>query len=206
MRTHADYVKLFGNRAPDLSEPGKTEYANYGFVLLGRIIEVVGGQDYYSYVRDHIFAPAGMTATGSLPEEVAVPERSHGYTKDPHGALVDNADTLPYRGTAAGGGYTTAADMIRFCNALRAGKLIPKALLAEATSPQRPDGWYGYGFFIGGQGPTANWGHGGGAPGMNSSIRVYPQLDAVVVALANLDPLAADDETDFYANRMALDE
>lgn len=206
VRTLADYVKLFGSRAPDTSKEGKNAYANYGFVLLGRIVEVVSGEDYYSYIREHVFAPAGMKDTGSLPEDAAVPDRSRGYTKGKDGTFVDNADTLPYRGSAAGGGYTTAADMIRFGDALRSGKLLSKALLAQATSPQRPDGWYGFGFWVGGQGPTRNWGHGGGAPGMNAAFRVYPELDAVVVALANLDPLSADNEADYYSNRMALGE
>ncbi|MDQ4087591.1 MAG: beta-lactamase family protein [Pseudomonadota bacterium] len=205
VRTLADYVRLFGNRAPDTSEQGRNAYANYGFVLLGRIIEVVSGQDYYSYVEDNIFRPAGMTATGSLPESESVPNRSRGYTRS-QGRLVDNADTLPWRGSAAGGGYTTAADMIRFGEALRSGRLLSREMLEQATSPQRPDGWYGFGFWLGGQGPTRNWGHGGGAPGMNAAFRVFPELDAVVVALANLDPLAADNQSDFYANRMALDE
>jgi CubicO group peptidase (beta-lactamase class C family) len=79
-------------------------------------------------------------------------------------------------------------------------------MLAQATSPQRADGWYGLGFWLGGSGPTRNWGHGGGAPGMNAAFRVYPQLDAIVVALANLDPPAAGNQSDWYANRMALDE
>jgi CubicO group peptidase (beta-lactamase class C family) len=205
VRTLADYVALFGNRAPDTSEQGRMEYANYGFVLLGRIIEAVSGQDYYGYVDDNIFRPAGMKDTASLPESAKVPGRSRGYTRK-DGDLVDNADTLPWRGSAAGGGYTTAADLIRFGKALRTGKLISKAMLSQATSPQRPDGWYGLGFFISGEGPTRNWGHGGGAPGMNAAFRVYPQLDATVVALANLDPQAADNQSNYYGNRMALDE
>lgn len=206
VRTLADYIELFGDRAPDTSEQGKNGYANYGFVLLGRIIEVVSDEDYYDYVERHIFAPAGMKDTNSLPEEVAVPNRARGYTKAKDGQLVDNKNTLPWRGSAAGGGYTTAADLIRFGDALLVGKLISKATLAQATSPQRPDGWYGLGFFVGGTGLTRNWGHGGGAPGMNAAFRVYPGLDAVVVALANLDPAAADNQADFYANRMSVDE
>lgn len=206
VREPADYVALFGNRAPDTSEQGRGAYANYGFVLLGRIVEAVSGQSYYDYVQEHIFAPAGMTATGSLPEEVAVPNRSHGYRRGQGGRLVDNADTLPWRGSPAGGGYSTAADLIRFADALRSGRLVSPAMLAQATSPQRPAGWYGFGFFLAGQGATRNWGHGGGAPGMNAAFRVFPELDAVVVVLSNLDPRAADDQADFYANRIALDE
>ena len=166
---------------------------------------MVSGEDYYSYVRNHIFRPAGMNDTGSLPETDRVPGRSRGYTRR-EGRLADNADTLPWRGSAAGGGYTTAADLIRFGNALRSGRLLSRAMVRQATSPQRPDGWYGFGFWIGGQGPTRNWGHGGGAPGMNAAFRVFPELDAIVVALANLDPLAADNQADYYANRMALHE
>jgi CubicO group peptidase (beta-lactamase class C family) len=204
-RTLADYVTLFGSRAPDTSDEGKNAYSNYGFVLLGRIIEVVSGEDYYRYVQNHIFRPAGMNDTGSLPESETVPNRSRGYTRR-DGRLADNADTLPYRGSSAGGGYTTAADLVRFGNALRSGRLLSRELVTQATSPQRPDGWYGFGFSIGGQGPMRNWGHGGGAPGMNAAFRVYPELDAIAIALANLDPPAAGNELDFYANRMALDE
>jgi CubicO group peptidase (beta-lactamase class C family) len=205
VRKLADYVELFGTRAPDTGEEGRNAYANYGFVLLGRIIEAVSGEDYYRYVEKNIFRPAGMKDTASLPEDVKVRRRSRGYTfRD--GKLVDNADTLPWRGSAAGGGYTTARDLIRFGRALRSGKLLSKAMLDKATSPQRPDGWYGWGFWLGGRGPARNWGHGGGAPGMNAAFRVYPELDAIVVALSNLDPLAADNQAEFYANRMALDE
>lgn len=201
-RTLADYVTLFGDRAPDTSEEGRNAYANYGFVVLGRIVEAVSGETYYDYVRAHVYAPAGMTHSGSLPEEVAVPGRSKGYMKGPGGTLIDNAGTLPWRASAAGGGYTTAGDMIRFANALRSGKLISPASLKQATSPQRPDGWYGLGFVLDGEGKARRWGHGGGAPGMNAAFRVMPEYDAVIVALANMDPMAADLEADFYANRM----
>lgn len=204
VRSLADYVSLFGHRPPDTGE-GRNAYSNYGFVLLGRIIEVVSGQDYYRYVHDNIFDPAGMTDTGSLAESETVPNRSRGYARR-RGSLADNEDTLPYRGTAAGGGYTTAADLVRFGEALRSGRLLSREMVDQATSPQRPDGWYGFGFFLGGQGPARHWGHGGGAPGMNAAFRVFPELDAIVVALANLDPPAADSQANFYANRMALDE
>lgn len=205
VRTLADYVTLFGARAQDTTPDGKGAYSNYGFVLLGRIVEAVSGEDYYAYVRRHVYARAGMKHTDSLPEDVAVPKRSRGYMKK-DGALADNADTLPWRASSAGGGYTTAADLLRFADALRAGRLVSKATLAQATSPQRLDGWYGFGFMVSGSGPTLNWGHGGGAPGMNAAFRVYPALDSVVVALSNLDPMSAEDEADFYANRMALEE
>ena len=74
-----------------------------------------------------------------------------------------------------------------------------------ATSPQRPDGWYGLRLLDRrAAGRARNWGHGGGAPGMNAAFRVFPELDAIVVALANLDPLAADSQATFMPTGSAL--
>jgi hypothetical protein len=53
-----------------------------------------------------------------------------------------------------------------------------------------------------GQGPLGSWGHGGGAPGQNGELRVFPRLGYVVVALSNLDPPAASELVDFFALRM----
>ena len=67
-RTLADYVKLFGSR-PVAFEPGsRMEYSNYGFILLGRMIELVSGESYQKYVQEHIYQPAGMMHTDSRPE------------------------------------------------------------------------------------------------------------------------------------------
>ncbi len=80
LRTSQDYVKLYGSR-PLRFEPGtKYEYSNYGFLLLGLVIEKASGQPYYDYVRDHIYKPAGMTSTGSKPEDQPITNRSTGYT------------------------------------------------------------------------------------------------------------------------------
>ena len=63
--------------------------------------------------------------------------------------LQPNTDTLPCRGTSAGGGYSTVGDLIRFSEALRTGKLVSPQLLEEATRTQvamGPGAGYGYGF------------------------------------------------------------
>ena len=94
-------------------------YSNYGFLLLGVVIERVTGQSYYDYVQQHVYAPAGMTRSGSLPENQAIPDLSTGYTLGPGVAgWTPNTDTLPYRGTSAGGGYSTVEDLARFVHAL----------------------------------------------------------------------------------------
>lgn len=205
LRTLQDYIKLYGSRAP-LFEPGsRWEYSNYGFILLGAIIEKVSGQSYYDYVREHIYIPAGMTSTGSEPEDQAGTDRSVGYTKmDAGSEWKPNSDTLPYRGTSAGGGYSTVEDLLKFANALQQHKLL-NAYYTELLTTGKVDARgarYAYGF----EDRTINgircFGHGGGAPGMNGDLKICPGPDYVVAVLANMDPPAASRESDFITNRL----
>jgi CubicO group peptidase (beta-lactamase class C family) len=199
LRELGDYLKLYGSRAL-IHEPGKEfHYSNYGFILLGAIIERVSGMSYYDYVSTRIFQPAGMASTASVPENESVPRRAVGYMAGEAGRVA-NTDTLPWRGTSAGGGYSTVGDFLRFVEALESGKLISKAMLAEATRRQQDD--YGYGFQVNGDGRLGSYGHSGGAPGINGDLRVFPQLGYVLVALSNLDPPVASGLVDFFADRM----
>jgi D-alanyl-D-alanine carboxypeptidase len=199
LREHSDYLKLYGSRGLTHEPGAEHRYSNYGFVLLGALIEKVTGLSYYDYVRSRIFQPSGMSFTASLAETDAVPNRSTGYMKD-NGKWVPNTDTLPWRGTAAGGGYSTAGDLLRFAQALESGKLISKASLAAATTPYKEQ--YGYGFGIQEEGRLRSYGHGGGAPGMNGELRIFPQLGYVVISLSNLDPPAATRLVGFFTLRM----
>src|ERR1041385_8066617 len=95
------------------------------------------------------------------------------------------------RGTSAGGGYTTAGDLMRFADALMSNKLLKAETLAEATRAQFPTGAYGFGFQIGRPEEARTYGHGGGASGMNGILRVYPDSGESVIVLCNLDPPTA---------------
>ena len=56
------------DRAGSPHEPGaEHRYSNYGFVLLGAIIEKVSGMSYYDYVRSKVFQPAGMSLPTRCP-------------------------------------------------------------------------------------------------------------------------------------------
>ena len=81
LRTLQDYVKLYGERGLAFEPGSRWDYSNYGFLLLGLVVQKASGQDYYEYVREHIFKPAGMNSTDSLPEDQTVADRSIGYTK-----------------------------------------------------------------------------------------------------------------------------
>ncbi|HWM09432.1 MAG TPA: serine hydrolase domain-containing protein [Solirubrobacteraceae bacterium] len=204
LRAHADYVELYGKRTLGFEPGDDWRYSNYGFILLGVVIERVSGQSYYEYVQEHIYERAGMSRSGSEPESEEVVDRSVGYMKPPgETEWSANTDTLPYRGTSAGGGYSTVGDLARFGDALLRGELLSprstKLLITGKTEPLMGPGFkYAYGFFDARLPGGTGWvGHGGGAPGMNGDLRIYPKTGYVVTALANLDPPAADQVTEY---------
>lgn len=187
LRTLADYVARQGAAAPEFEPGARDGYSNYGYLLLGRIVEVATGEDFYAAVDRLVFRPAGMTRTGYLPENVAVPGRAPSYAlRD--GRWVDVTATKPWRGTPGGGGYTTVGDLLGFANAVHAGKLLPPALLAQATTPHDHDGHFGYGFIVVGKGRERRWGHGGDADGEAADFRVLPGGGWVMASLDNRDP------------------
>jgi CubicO group peptidase (beta-lactamase class C family) len=205
LRELKDYIDLYGRRGVVFEPGARWAYSNYGFVLLGRVVEIVSGQSYYDYVRQHIFKAAGMSSTDSFPESQEVPGRSTGYTKQDGSALHPNTATLPPRGTSAGGGYSTVGDLLRFANALTAHKLLDAQhteLLTTGKVAAPGEGKYAYGFVDTAEGGVRSFGHGGGAPGMNGDLRIYPEPGYTIAVLANLDPPAATEITKFISERL----
>jgi CubicO group peptidase (beta-lactamase class C family) len=204
LRTLQDYVKLYGERPPKYEPGSQWEYSNYGFILLGAIIEKVSGQSYYDYVREHVYVPAGMTSTGSEPEDKPVADRSAGYMKMDSPDWKPNTDTLPYRGSSAGGGYSTVEDLAKFASALEANKLLSAHYTEMLTTgkPGTPENTYAYGFQDAKISGVRCFGHGGGAPGMNGDLQICPGPGYVVAVLSNLDPPAATQVSGFITNRL----
>jgi D-alanyl-D-alanine carboxypeptidase len=204
LRTLGSYVALYGQRPPEFEPGARFDYSNYGFILLGVLVEKVSGASYYDYVREHVFKPAGMTRTDSLSEEESVEGRSVGY-RYKNDQWQPNNDTLPVRGTSAGGGYSAVADLVSFANAIMAHKLLNAEytdLLTTGKIEAGPGRKYAYGFSDSDTGGVRWLGHGGGAPGMNGDLRFSPESGYIVAVLANLDPPAATRIADFIAARL----
>lgn len=209
LRAVRDWFPLFVDK-PLRFEPGKSwSYSNAGYVVLGAIIEKLSGQDYYSYVREHIYQPAGMSDSDSYSKRDTVENMAEGYTGlgMPRGQWKNNVDTRPLRGFPAGGGYSTVYDLLKFSEALRGHKLlnaeytdlvISGKVDPQPGSPRR----YAYGFEDNRTEGIRTVGHGGGAPGMNSQLDIYWDAGVTVAVLANLDPPAAGDIADYIRDRI----
>ena len=122
------------------------------------------------------------------------------------GALVSNAPTLPYRGTPAGGGYSTVGDFARFAAAVREHRLLDSAHTAQLLGGKVSMGQgvvqYAYGFIDRVQVGRRLVGHGGGAPGMSGELSFEPKGGYTVVVLSNLDPPAATQVSGFILSRL----
>jgi CubicO group peptidase (beta-lactamase class C family) len=198
----SDYFPIFAND-PLRFEPGKGwSYSNAAFVTLGAVVEKASGQSYFDYVRDHIFAPAGMKDTASYAMDEIAPNLAVGYTRfgndDPLGLEPRRANfmSLPLKGSPAGGGYSTAPDLLKFAQALRGHKLLSAELTEKITGGKVDTPWglkYGYGFMDEAMGAKSVRGHGGGAPGINSDLKIFWDGSYTVIVMGNYDPPAAQD-------------
>jgi CubicO group peptidase (beta-lactamase class C family) len=173
IRTLADYLPLFADE-PLHFEPGTNgEYSNGGYVVLGLIVEKASGQDYYDYVQENICKPAGMAQTGHLDADVPTENVASGYTRawdgEDHtgGPRRNNMYTRPARGSSAGGGYSTAGDLLKLIAALESGKLAAPETARFAAS---------------------GMGIAGGAPGISASVETLRRNGYRVIVLSNYDP------------------
>jgi len=181
LRAPSDFIRRFGRRDPLFPSGSRWGYSNFGFILLGAIIERVSGQSWDAYLRRNVLEVAGMTATSVM--------ASAKDTAEPlNGAARTGLKPLPYYiGLPAGGGYSTVDDLHRFAAALRRGALLDPAhrrMLTTAAIPAGNAQW-SLGLRIAMRNGEVFYGHGGGAPGVNADFAVYPRSEYTVIVLCN---------------------
>jgi CubicO group peptidase (beta-lactamase class C family) len=171
-------------------EPGTAwAYSNSGMIWLGLIIEKVTGQDYFEYVREHIYKPSGMKYTDTYnlaerPANIAV-----GYIPQADGTYKDNINSSGSRGSSAGGGYSTVTDLYQFALALFNNKLVSTQSKKLLFTDYMNKG-YGYGFQLKTTALGKVIGHSGGAPGINAVSFSTLDQGYHIVVLSNYDRAA----------------
>jgi CubicO group peptidase (beta-lactamase class C family) len=188
----ADFLDLIA-RQPKVGEPGKEwNYSNAGYMLLGRIVEKVSHESYFDYIKRHVFAPAGMDASGFDTLNEVTAKLAVGYFHDGLFSSDWKADwmKIPFKGDPAGGGYSTNADLLRFAQALREGKLVKPATLAKMFDGEVPAG---PGSYAAGFGDRLSHGrhirgHAGGIEGTDANLQMVWGTDAAVALTSNQGP------------------
>mgnify|MGYP001237942664 CR=1 FL=1 len=206
IHSHADYIAILGDRAPEFAPGAKWSYSNYGFVLLGRAIERASGEDYFDYVRKHVFAPAGMRHSGTTPLARRTSPRANGYTRRQDSpAWRLEVSGMPDVPSSAGGDLSTARDLYRFARALQTGTLLDAADVETMTRGKvdAPFGSYAYGFKDQTRDGLRYIGHGGSGPGSNSELDIYPDSGYIVIVLTNQDPPYGNRVAEFIGHRLA---
>jgi CubicO group peptidase (beta-lactamase class C family) len=197
-----DFLSLFVNE-PLRFEPGTSwDYSNSGYMLLGAIVEKVSGHNYFEYIREMIFRPAGMVNSDSYELDRETPNLATGYTRELTGPCEagewrNNTFIHVIRGGPAGGGYSTAEDLFRFVIALKENKLLnPKytelVLTGKVEVPESDGSKSAYGFREDLLGTHRRVGHSGGFPGVSSELAMYPDLGYTILVLSNYDPPASN--------------
>lgn len=196
----ADFLPQFVHKPPNFAPGQGCRYCNCSYILLGLMVEKVAGTPYRDYVRQHIFAPAGMARSEFFRLDQVHEDVAEGADPivDGHGAIAGwktNIYSFPPIGTPDGGAYVTAGDLDRFLRAVQAEKLLSPRLSEAFLTPQvhyrDRSGWnmmYGYGlwFWVDKAGRVVCYQKEGVAAGVSGLIRYYPAPDLSVVLLSNM--------------------
>lgn len=207
--TGTDVVSvLVDNHVPAAESPGtRYMYSNTGYMVLAVLVEQVTGQDFGEYLEQSFFKPLGMKNTRLLTPgtEGAIRRRAFGFADTPfwERRVIDQISGFYIRG--AGGIYSTAPDLLRWVNALQADRVVPRQLLALATTPfLLSDGSsvpYGFGLSLK---PDVLDGHrishGGHWRAFKSDLSWYPDTGVTVIQLTNNNQ---DDSVDDNAAALA---
>ncbi|MBM3458703.1 MAG: beta-lactamase family protein [Armatimonadetes bacterium] len=138
-RTLAEAVYAFSQRPLEFPPGSRWAYCNAGIDTLGRVVEVVSGAPFETYLDVHLFRPLGMKDTTFFPtrelagREAAILNRRDGRLVPEEGAVVGSGAGARYP-IPAGGLVSTAPDLARFYRAmLRGGALGEVRILSEAS-------------------------------------------------------------------------
>jgi len=184
-------LKIFAD-APLLFEPGtKYSYTTYGYNLLGAAVEGASGMRFTGYLRERVFAPAGMKTARADSVNDIIPQRARGYRRAPSGAiencnLADTSNKIP-----GGGMVSNPEDLVRFANAVMSGQLVKFETRDEMfTRAKTRDGEpvpYGLGWQIQETAGQKWVSHGGAQQGISTLLVTLPAEGFSVALMTNLE-------------------
>ncbi len=178
-------------KQPLIAPPGtKFGYSNTGYDLLAKIVEVVSGEPYERYLRDHLLLPAGLRSTGfDLPEwrRDRIARYQDWTTREwafPVEMPIDRPAKL--RLTGSGGMLSTVDDLYRWHQALLGDRILSAAAKAKLYRPVLDDFGYGWRILSTRRGTKVIY-HGGydTSLGVAAAFYRFVDEDTVFILLAN---------------------
>lgn len=161
------------------------DYSNTGYVLLAKIVNIVTGNTFASYMESEIFSPLGMNHSYILDEHAEITEQTAMNLATEH--KIFGRESFSY-GSAAQ--VSSMVDMQRFLSAFMTGKILQpetKALMMTTYSP--PDeslfNGTGYGIFYFSDDGKTVYGHTGGHDGFRTIYAINREKNAFIVILGN---------------------
>ncbi len=211
----ADIIRYMTGRRLDFAPGARYAYSNFGYCILGRVIEEITGKSYFEAMKELVLDPAGITAMRlgrtRLASRAGGEVRYYDYLGAPLAPSVfpgdDEPVPWPYGGfyleamDSHGAWLASVTDLMRFlvvCDGRsgRADILSASTLQVMTARPNLPDwqsasSYYGLGWSVRPVGSDANWWHTGSLPG-TTSIIVRASNGLSWVGLFNSRPADAD--------------
>ena len=211
--TDEDLARMIRTGIPFSNVPGVAyEYSNYGFAILGRIVQNISGMPYTRYISERVLQPLGMTSTTMQARDVPRQRLALGYRLQ-DGAWIEEPALPDGAFGSMGGMLTSSADLSRWValmleawpsrdgaespvlrrSSLREMQQVARSAPATASYNavtnllSMTSGGYAYGLRVS---QTCAFGHSvahsGGLPGFGSQMRWLPEYGVGLVALGNL--------------------
>lgn len=186
--------KLFNRTIKLRHSPGeKWAYANFGFNLIGYLVEILSGQPFAEYMRKHLLEPLGMSHSDFERSETIRNYQAKGY-KLKHSKNVEFGTNLRVH-KPAGALYASVNDMLKYMNCLlnqgkyKGGQLIQSESLKTLWTPHyRVDERLpamGYAFWLYDIEDYKVVGHGGSINGYLAQMYLLPREKLGIIVAVN---------------------
>lgn len=205
-------------------DPGeKWAYSNFGYIVLGRVIERLSGMPYAEYVRARVLQPVGANRTqqgrsrmrDALADEVRYYWPGAGVNAPPVPSVFPSEGVVPFNyggfhleaGDASGAWVSSTVDLLRFLAGVdgRPGRpdILRADLVAEMTGSGPPvcaggACYWALGWLVRPTQGDATWSHGGTLPGTTAML-VRSHHGFALVGLFNTRSLTANLESELYS-------
>ena len=185
--TRDDFIKKLAPEPLDFPTGERYTYSNSGYSLLGYIIESASGKNYWTFMRERIFAPLGMTKTADRDPQFIVPNRADGYEWT-NGRLVGRDYELTDL-FAAGAIVSTIEDLTKWETGMAGDKFLKAESKTQMWTPLTFNNGehfgYGFGWNVGDFRAHKLISHGGQTAGFAANVSRYVDDNLTVIVLTN---------------------